>query len=171
MTQIVGDDAHIVPPLTPTIRRANPRHLDEITRIEQENFPSPCWSRTLIEAKIHDPQVRFLVCAGDDGNRPAILGYAVLQRIPPEAELLNIAVDRPAQRQGIARALLIHLMEAARAEGITTIHLEARAGNTPALALYHSLGFEVTGRRRGYYQNPVEDAVLMAICDLGAEKL
>ncbi|MCL2563340.1 MAG: ribosomal protein S18-alanine N-acetyltransferase [Oscillospiraceae bacterium] len=141
------------------IRTAEPRHLDEITRIEHEHFPHPCWSRELIERKLCDPDTRFLVAEADG----VVLGYAVLQRIPPEAELLNIAVDTPAQRQGLGRRMILQLMDEASGQGIETMYLEARASNAGALALYRSLGFEQTGRRRAYYQNPVEGAVLMMV--------
>jgi len=141
------------------ICKAEPRHLPEIVRIEREHFPAPCWSAEFIERKLHDPTVRFLVAEAEG----RVLGYAVLQPILPEAELLNIAVDQPAQRQGIARQLIVHLLNEAIGQGIRTIHLEVRASNAPALTLYRTLGFMQTGLRRDYYQNPMEDAVLMTL--------
>ena len=143
------------------IHKAEPRHLPEIVRIERGHFSAPCscWSEEFIERKIHDPAVRFLVAEAEG----RVLGYAVLQFIPPEAELLNIAVDRPAQRQGIARRLIAHLLDEATEQGINTVYLEARASNTPALTLYRALGFVQVGARRNYFQNPVEDAVLMTL--------
>jgi len=141
-----------------TIRKAELYHLAAICRIEEENFPSPAWSQTFIEGKLQDPGVHFLVSEAEG----KLLGYAVVQYMPPEAELLNIAIDRPFQGKGIGRQLVSFLLEEGRAQGLETIYLEARASNTRALTLYRSLGFQQTGLRKNYYQNPEEDAMLMA---------
>jgi len=140
------------------IVRAERCHLADIVRMEQAHFPDP-WSERLLERKLHDPDVCFLV-AEADGN---ICGYAILQLLSPEAELLNLAVEQDVQRQGIARQLVTQLFNEAMAKGIDTIHLEVRASNIPALTLYNILGFETVGRRKAYYQNPTEDAVLMTM--------
>jgi ribosomal-protein-alanine N-acetyltransferase len=87
-----------------------------------------------------------------------IAGFLVIQSLlPDEAEVLNIAVDHDLKRHGVGRSLL----RAAIACRSRILHLEVRESNAAALAFYRSLGFAETGRRRGYYQNPLEDAVLM----------
>ena len=136
---------------------AEPRHLVEIVRIEQENFPAPCWSTALFERKLEDPSVRFLL-AEAEGH---VLGFAVLQYMPPEAELQDIAVDRTVQDRGIGRQLITRLLEECVRADVTAVHLDVRAGNDRAIALYSSLGFEAVGRRSGYYRNTDEDAILM----------
>lgn len=84
-----------------------------------------------------------------------VAGFLVLLPLgPDEAEVLNIAVDPVFKRRGAGRALL------AQAGG-RTLHLEVRASNTDAIAFYQALGFSESGRRRAYYREPVEDAVLM----------
>ena len=140
------------------IIKAEPRHLADIVKIEQAAFPDP-WSRDLLERRITDPYTIFLIAEGEDGH---LLAYAILQLIPPEAELLNIAVSEAARRSGIGRALLTALLEEAKSRGIDLIHLEVRASNHVAIALYETLGFTQTGLRRNYYETPCEDAILMA---------
>ncbi len=83
------------------------------------------------------------------GEEPA--GFALLRKIPGEAELLLIAVRERFRRQGVGRALLNRAIEDAVADGIEALHLEVRDGN-PALALYRDAGFVQVGSRRGYYR-------------------
>jgi len=137
------------------IQRANAHHLAEIARIERENFSDP-WSVGLLERKLHDPRIRFYVAVQD-----RVLGYAILLILPPEGELLNIAVDQGHQGRGLGRELLSALMDEANEEGVESIHLEVRAANLSAISLYRALGFEMRGLRKNYYENPKEDGILM----------
>lgn len=68
-----------------------------------------------------------------------------------EAELLRITVLPSARRRGIAARLLSTAFSALGDEGVGRHHLEVRADNRPALALYEGFGFVVTGRRAAYY--------------------
>ncbi len=88
-------------------------------------------------------------------------GFLVASLLPPQAELEIIAVDPRVQRRGLARKLFDELIYQVGLAGVTEVVLEVRASNQPALALYRSLGFAETGRRRRYYADPEEDAVLM----------
>lgn len=94
------------------------------------------------------------VLAAEEGG--ALLGYVVAWVIDDEAEILTIAVDPAARRRGVGRALV----EAALS-GTARAHLEVRADNAAARALYEGQGFEVVGRRARYYADG-EDALLMA---------
>lgn len=93
-----------------------------------------------------------------------VLGYAVFRELLDEAELLNIAVSPDARRQGIGR-LLLGGLRAALAPAVRCLHLEVRAGNAAAIALYEGEGFVPVGRRRGYYPagDGREDALLMRL--------
>lgn len=93
-----------------------------------------------------------------------VLGYAVFRELIDEAELLNIAVLPDARRQGIGRVLLGGV-RAALAPEVHCLHLEVRAGNAPAIALYEREGFVRVGVRRGYYPaaDGREDALLMRL--------
>jgi ribosomal-protein-alanine N-acetyltransferase len=97
------------------------------------------------------------------GVGESVVGFAVASLLPPQAELETIAVASELQRRGLALRLFAALAGELRAAQVGEVFLEARASNHPALGLYLRLGFLVTGRRIGYYQNPVEDAVLMRL--------
>ncbi|MBX3132735.1 MAG: ribosomal protein S18-alanine N-acetyltransferase [Gemmatimonadaceae bacterium] len=96
------------------------------------------------------------------GVAASVAGYWVGQRIDDEAELTNLAVDPVWRSRRIGRQLLEHFIEAVGGTQRTTIFLEVRASNAPAVALYLHFGFEALDRRRGYYSNPTEDAIVMA---------
>ncbi|MBZ2178723.1 MAG: GNAT family N-acetyltransferase [Acidobacteria bacterium] len=85
----------------------------------------------------------------------AVRGWAAMRSLGAgESELLQVEVAAGYRRRGLARALL-------HAALTGTVFLEVRASNAPAIALYTDLGFVVTGRRRGYYHAPREDALVM----------
>jgi ribosomal-protein-alanine N-acetyltransferase len=96
--------------------------------------------------------------ANDQEKTPA--GFLVAHRVEVEWELQNIVVAARFHRRGIASLLIAELVRQARAHHASTIFLEVRQSNAPARALYKSLGFEEHGLRKGYYQNPFEDAIL-----------
>jgi ribosomal-protein-alanine N-acetyltransferase len=78
-----------------------------------------------------------------------------------ELHINSLAVDTARRRHGLARALLIHVLDEAVRAGATAATLEVRSSNTAARALYEGLGFKVEGIRRDYYQDPREDAVIL----------
>lgn len=78
-------------------------------------------------------------------------GFALGRVIADESELLTLAVDPEDRRRGHARHCLTELIAAAAGRGARRMHLEVAADNAAALGLYEALGFEVTGRRKGYY--------------------
>lgn len=95
-------------------------------------------------------------------------GFALGRAVAGEAELVTIAVDPSARRQGKGRTLLAAFEASARARAADTAFLDVADDNTAALGLYRATGWAETGRRRGYYRRlsgPV-DAVTMTK-DLG----
>jgi ribosomal-protein-alanine N-acetyltransferase len=80
-----------------------------------------------------------------------------------QGELGNIAVDPAFRRRGLARRLIALVLERAAARGVRELFLEVRPSNTGARQLYESFGFAHVGQRRNYYQEPVEDAVVMRV--------
>lgn len=134
--------------------------LDEVLVIERASFSTP-WSRGafLYELK-QNPVARCWVARGAD-PAPRVLGYLCLWEIHSEIHITNIAVHREWRRQGIARGLLGTILEDARRRHLTTAFLEVRPTNTEARRLYENLGFQVVGRRKGYYFDTGEDALLM----------
>ena len=127
--------------------------------IELRGYPFP-WTRGI-----------FIDClrAGYPGlamERDGLLvGYGVLSIAADEAHVLNICIDPLAQSRGLGRQLLRALVQLAADRGAQRVFLEVRPSNTPALALYHSEGFNEIGRRPRYYPAAQgrEDAVVMAI--------
>jgi ribosomal-protein-alanine N-acetyltransferase len=90
-------------------------------------------------------------------------GFLMGQVVAGEAELLTLAVDPHARRQGIGRALVAAFLAEAKARGGESAFLDVAEGNAAARALYLAMGFAETGRRRGYYRGAgrAEDAILM----------
>lgn len=92
-----------------------------------------------------------------------VVGYGIMSVAAGEAHLLNLALSESARRMGNGKRLLEHLMEVARQAGADGMYLEVRPSNQRALELYERAGFEVLGRRRGYYRarGGTEDAVVL----------
>lgn len=90
-----------------------------------------------------------------------LLGYAGAWLLGDEAHLMTIAVAAGWQGLGLGEWLLLNLMDAVEAHGAQVMTLEVRIGNRRAIALYRRLRFRVAGRRRGYYADNLEDALIM----------
>jgi ribosomal-protein-alanine N-acetyltransferase len=125
-------------------------------------FPdSRAWSEAEIEGMLASGRVLAVV-------RPD--GFALVQVVGPEAELLTIAVRPAAQGQGLGAAILSEVMALAAARGAETLFLEVDVENAPARRLYARAGFGQTGLRKNYYRHRDghrSDAVLLS-CRLGA---
>jgi [ribosomal protein S18]-alanine N-acetyltransferase len=98
----------------------------------------------------------------DRDARRGIRAYCAFQVVAGEAHIHNLAVAPENRRQGLGRLLLRLALEAASRQGARVVHLEVRAGNAPARALYRAAGFREVGQRAGYYSAPAEDAVLLS---------
>ncbi|MDR2934384.1 MAG: ribosomal protein S18-alanine N-acetyltransferase [Candidatus Adiutrix sp.] len=96
------------------------------------------------------------------GAAPFLAAYCFFWLLGPEIHLLNLAVRPEYRRRGLARRLMRAMLTVGRRAGTGTVFLEVRSGNLEALGLYRSLGFTVTGRRPGYYEDG-EDAHLMTL--------
>ena len=89
-----------------------------------------------------------------------VLGFLIASQVGPEWELENIVVAPASRRKGLATRLFTTLLARARETNSEQVFLEVRESNQPAQAFYVRLGFEESGRRKLYYSNPPEDAVL-----------
>ncbi len=139
-----------------SIRRATLDDVPAIDRIEHASFGDP-WNAESFAQMIAHPRVHATVAEVSG----AVAGYCVAWVIADEAELANLAVDPEVRRAGIGGALLDDLLRALDAEGGARVYLEVRDRNLAAQALYRSRGFVASGRRKGYYRKPDEDAVVM----------
>ncbi|WP_164137419.1 ribosomal protein S18-alanine N-acetyltransferase [Stenotrophomonas maltophilia] len=142
-----------------SLRALRESDLNAVMAIEVRGYPFP-WTRGI-----------FVDClrAGYPGlameRDGQLIGYGVLSIAAEEAHVLNICIDPLAQSRGLGRQLLRALVQLAGNRGAHRVFLEVRPSNTPALALYHSEGFNEIGRRPRYYPAAQgrEDAVVMAI--------
>jgi [ribosomal protein S18]-alanine N-acetyltransferase len=133
-------------------------HIDELLPIEADLFGDERWTAAMFWNELAAGHY-YLVAVDDDGT---IAGYAGLSiNLPDEAWVQNIAVRRDAQRHGLGRTLLEHLLAEARRHGVTKTLLEVAVDNGAAQKLYANYGFEPVGVRRGYYQPSNTDAVVM----------
>jgi [ribosomal protein S18]-alanine N-acetyltransferase len=148
-------------PARVTLRPAVSDDLDAVVAIERQAFTDPPWSRASFMSLVDSPRAFFTVACAV----AAVIGYVVAWVVGDEAEVANLAVAAEWRGHGVGAALLDAALAEARREGAHVAHLEVRDSNVAARALYGSRGFLPVGRRRRYYQAPVEDAVLLR-CDL-----
>ncbi len=92
-----------------------------------------------------------------------LCGSVCAQAVAGEWEIENVVVAAEFLRRGIANELLRELIRRAQSEAASAILLEVRESNLPARRLYEKHGFREVGRRRVYYRDPVDDAVLYAL--------
>lgn len=155
--------ATVVPVRIAPMRR---RHLRAVLRTEAQVYPRP-WSVGLYLGELAQPDHRRRYVVARVGG--TVVGHAGMIVAVDEAHVTTVAVDPAWQRRGIGARLVLDLLLAARARGLVGVTLEVRAGNAAAQALYRRFGFEAEGRRRGYYPEDGEDAVIMWLRDLQAE--
>ena len=131
--------------------------LPQIEALEQICFSVP-WTPEQLRHQLGERQI--FLAAVEEGR---VAGYVGLMYVLDEGYISNVAVDPAFRRRGIARALLQELERRCRELELAFMTLEVRASNTPAIALYESLGYGQVGRRKNYYKNPSEDAILMTL--------
>ena len=137
------------------IRRLTYADLPQVIAIERRAFPTP-WSLAMFVLELSKPSGICLAALRDD----RIVGYLVCSRYDTVWHLMNVAVDDRLLRTGIATALIERLFELAdRPDEQYT--LEVRTSNDGAIKLYERFGFRAAGRRRGYYHDNREDALIM----------
>jgi ribosomal-protein-alanine N-acetyltransferase len=139
------------------IRPAGPEAAVLLAALEARSFADP-WTRADLEPLFGAGAAAAFLARDAAG---AAVGFALFQLLPGEAELLRIGVVPEARRRGAARRLLAAALGALAAGGRPACHLEVRAGNLPACALYERLGFVRVGLRRAYYADG-EDALRYA---------
>ncbi len=133
-------------------------HIPQIAELERACFSMP-WSEDALREELWNEAAVIIVADGEDGT---ILGYAGLQVVLDEGYITNVAVAEQYRRQGVARELVSAFVRFGQAK-LAFLTLEVRASNAPAIALYAAHGFHEVGRRKGYYDHPREDALLMTL--------
>ena len=131
-------------------------HVAQVAELEKLCFSDP-WSENSVASELNNPLSFWLVAL--DGERVA--GYIGSQTVMDESDMMNVAVHPDYRKQGIATALILGLVEELRKRGSRSLTLEVRASNETAISVYSKLEFQEVGRRKNYYRNPREDALIL----------
>ena len=131
-----------------TFREMLVEDLEQVVDIEQNLFSVP-WTKEGFLTYLMKKDTMFFVVE----EKERILGYCSMMTVLDEGDILNVAVRSDRQKEGIGQFLVDSMLRMAEMQGIKLVHLEVR--------LYQRLGFKEDGLRRNYYENPVENAVLM----------
>jgi ribosomal-protein-alanine N-acetyltransferase len=139
------------------VRPMNELDIPLVVAIERSAYQFP-WSEGIFRDCVRVGYVcRVLDVGGEMG------GYGIMSVGAGEAHILNVCIREEFRCRGFARKMLLYLLERARTAGMYEAFLEVRPSNTAAARLYHSMGFEQVGIRRGYYQATIgrEDAAVL----------
>jgi ribosomal-protein-alanine N-acetyltransferase len=132
--------------------------LETVMAVEHASFTNP-WTHEMYLADLRNTGVAFLYVARDEHGR--IVGFCSFWKIFEELHINNLAVQPEYRRIGVARALLTRVLQEGVRLGARRALLEVRRSNVAAQQLYEQFGFSIGGIRRGYYTNPVEDALVL----------
>ena len=135
--------------------RMTPGHLSDVAELEKLCFAEP-WSESSLSLLTREGGVAFVVC--EEGRAVA---YGGMMTVLDEGQITNVAVHPDCRRRGYGRVIAEALVVYAKDNGLVSISLEVRESNEAAISLYRACGFEICGRRRGFYRKPVEDALIM----------
>lgn len=138
------------------IRRMTETDCYAVAQIEADSFSDP-WSLSAFTETVRMHNYVYLV-AEEEGE---VLGYCCFISVLDEGEIPNVCVKSSARGKGIGRSMMERLIEEAKERNLSVLYLEVRKSNASARHLYESLGFEEDGIRKGFYELPKEDAVLM----------
>jgi [ribosomal protein S18]-alanine N-acetyltransferase len=147
----------------PEFRLADINDLDAIMDVEIASFLVP-WSRQAFCGELSENLYARYIVADLNGR---IIGYAGVWIIFDEGHVTNIAIHPEFRGQKYGEKLVQELVRTARCYGANSMTLEVRVSNVGAQNLYKKLGFEPRGRRKGYYSDTKEDAIIMWKDDLG----
>jgi [ribosomal protein S18]-alanine N-acetyltransferase len=138
----------------PRLRKLAYGDLPSVIAIERRSFPTP-WSLAMFVLELSKPS--GICLAAEDGE--GLIGYLVCARYDDVWHLMNVAVVPDRRRLGVATELIERLFDEAGPGARFT--LEVRVSNGPAIAMYQKFGFRSAGRRRRYYHDNGEDALIM----------
>ena len=141
--------------------------MPAVTALDQISFSLP-WPERSFRFEVTDNPASRCWVAEVDGR---VVGMIVAWLFVDEAHVATLATHPDFRRQGIAQKLLIHTLRYTFDEGAVSSFLEVRESNIAAQEMYHKFGYENTGRRKRYYKDNDEDAILMTLKELNVEKL
>lgn len=127
-----------------------------VVAVENASFRTP-WPAAAFCEELENARAHYLVAVEDE----VVRGYVGVWVVLDEAQITNVAVAAAARGKGLGRKLMERAIACAKARGAAAMTLEVRPSNAVARALYASLGFVERGRRKGYYADDHEDALLL----------
>lgn len=140
------------------IRPASAADIPAMAALERQSSTAAHWAESFYRGLFEEGVAeRISLVAEDEGE---IRGFLVARITGGECELENIVVAEDAQRRGMGSKLTCALAGPIRQRNVTRVFLEVRESNAAARALYEKCGFQINGRRKSYYSDPAEDAVL-----------
>lgn len=142
--------------------------LPQVLQLDQLCFGG-LWTSEGYCREIHSPNSDLVVIypvavpavPNQTDAAPALLGLACLWAILDEAHITLLAIHPQYQTQGLGQTLLYWLLSSAHQRGLARATLEVRESNQAAIALYQKFGFQTAGRRRHYYHDTNEDALVL----------
>src|ERR1700686_1554373 len=150
-----------------SIGRMTEHDLLEGAEIEELSALS-AWGWDAYHKELQSPEDVIMLVARSElaesnpNQDTAVAGFIISRLVAGELHINNVAIRPECRRQGIATHLLEAVLREGRRSSARMALLEVRAGNSAAQGLYRRCGFQVTGRRRRYYNQPAEDALLMS---------
>ena len=136
--------------------KMNESHVRQIAELERLCFNDP-WSENSIASELNNKLSLWLVALEDD----KVVGYVGSQTVLGETDMMNVAVHPDYRKQGIGTGLIVGLIGELEKRGSHSLMLEVRVSNESAISVYQKLGFTEVGRRKNYYRNPKEDALIL----------
>lgn len=149
------------------IRKMTLEDVPSVIELDHQSFSLPWPERSFRFELSSNPASRCWV-AELDGK---VVGMIVVWLVIDEAHVATLATHPEFRRQGIATQLLAHALRQMIGEGARSSFLEVRESNLGAQSMYRKFGYEPTGRRPRYYKDNDEDAILMNLDSLQAERL
>src|SRR5215216_1326457 len=150
-----------------SLRKMTVQDISAVLDLDRKSFSLPWPERSFRFELAENPASRCWV-AELDGK---IVGMIVVWLIVDEAHVATLATHPDYRRQGIGKRLLAYALRHMIQDGARSTFLEVRESNLAAQEMYRKFGYEVTGRRRHYYRDNNEDAILMNLDRLDAERL
>jgi ribosomal-protein-alanine N-acetyltransferase len=145
-----------------TIRPMQSEDIPRVMEIDRLSFPLP-WSENSFRKELAENEHAYFFVADEVAGaaRADVVGFAGYWYIVDECHISTLAVHPTWRRQGLGELLLRAVLQHAMDQGAVLATLEVRQTNLRAQALYQKYGFDVVGRRRQYYRDNGEDALLM----------
>ena len=138
------------------IRKMRTPDVARVMQIELATFTMP-WSEATFRGLLRRTDSDLYVAEVGD----AIAGYSVFWAVMDQGELGNVAVAEEFRGRGIGHKLIETVLDRAAERGVREVFLEVRKSNASAQNLYKAFGFSEVGKRKNYYLQPVEDALVM----------